>query len=66
MLAPFCTLLRVQARSLSWGNKRIQAEKSGPASAIALDYEMVGGGWDGSLDLCARVCFVDEEENVIF
>lgn len=56
----------VQAGSLSRANKRIQAEKSGPASAVALDCEMVGGGQDGSLDLCARVCLVDEEENVLF
>ena len=27
---------------------------------------MVGGGSDGSLDLCARVCLVDENENIIF
>ncbi|KAI3979889.1 hypothetical protein MKX01_042543, partial [Papaver californicum] len=34
--------------------------------AIALDCEMVGGGSDGTLDLCARVCLVDENENVVF
>ncbi|OMO77791.1 Exonuclease [Corchorus capsularis] len=34
--------------------------------AIALDCEMVGGGIDGSIDLCARVCLVDEDENLIF
>lgn len=33
---------------------------------VSLDCEMVGGGSDGSLDLCARVCIIDEEENVIF
>lgn len=33
--------------------------------AIAIDCEMVGGGSDGSLDLCARVCLVDEDENLI-
>lgn len=27
---------------------------------------MVGGGNDGSLDLCARVCLIDENENIIF
>jgi len=27
---------------------------------------MVGGGSDGSLDLCARVCITDESENVVF
>lgn len=34
--------------------------------AIAIDCEMVGGGSDGSLDLCARVCLVDENEKLIF
>ncbi|XP_010931944.1 uncharacterized protein [Elaeis guineensis] len=33
---------------------------------VAMDCEMVGGGSDGSLDLCARVCLIDENENVIF
>lgn len=33
--------------------------------AIALDCEMVGGGSDGSLEVCARVCLVDEDENLI-
>lgn len=33
---------------------------------VALDCEMVGGGSDGSLDLCARVCIINEDENVIF
>ncbi|XP_020223935.1 RNA exonuclease 4 [Cajanus cajan] len=34
--------------------------------AVAIDCEMVGGGSDGSLELCARVCLVDEDENLIF
>jgi len=33
--------------------------------AIALDCEMVGGGRDGSANICARVCIVDEHENVL-
>ncbi|CAH2053306.1 unnamed protein product, partial [Thlaspi arvense] len=33
--------------------------------AMALDCEMVGGGDDGSLDLCATVCLVDQDEKVI-
>ncbi|KAJ4972455.1 hypothetical protein NE237_005629 [Protea cynaroides] len=32
---------------------------------IAIDCEMVGGGSDESLDICARVCLVDEDENVV-
>ncbi|KAH9614419.1 hypothetical protein KSS87_015400 [Heliosperma pusillum] len=34
--------------------------------AVALDCEMVGGGSDGTLNLCGRVCLVDEDENIIF
>ncbi|MQM06395.1 hypothetical protein Taro_039217 [Colocasia esculenta] len=33
---------------------------------VALACKMVGGGSDGSLNFCARVCIVDEEENIIF
>ncbi|KAI4350699.1 hypothetical protein L6164_005129 [Bauhinia variegata] len=33
---------------------------------VALACKMVGGGSDGSLDLCARVCIIDEQENIIF
>jgi len=40
--------------------------QQGRPKAIALDCEMVGGGSDGSLDLCARVCLVDEDENLTF
>jgi len=38
----------------------------GPGGAVAMDCEMVGGGSDGSLELCARVCLVDEDERLIF
>ncbi|GAB2220244.1 hypothetical protein Drorol1_Dr00007887 [Drosera rotundifolia] len=38
----------------------------GRREAVALDCEMVGGGSDGSLDICVRVCLIDEDENVIF
>lgn len=40
--------------------------QQGRPKTIALDCEMVGGGSDGSLDLCARVCLVDEDENLTF
>ncbi|KAJ8750259.1 hypothetical protein K2173_014174 [Erythroxylum novogranatense] len=33
---------------------------------VALACKMVGGGSDGSHDLCARVCIIDENENIIF
>ncbi|KAG2371155.1 uncharacterized protein HKW66_Vig0213290 [Vigna angularis] len=38
----------------------------GPGGTVAIDCEMVGGGSDGSLELCARVCLVDQDENLIF
>ncbi|KMT13413.1 hypothetical protein BVRB_4g083690 isoform A [Beta vulgaris subsp. vulgaris] len=34
--------------------------------AVAIDCEMVGGGSDGTLNLCGRVCLIDEYENIIF
>ncbi|KAK9117133.1 hypothetical protein Sjap_016080 [Stephania japonica] len=33
---------------------------------VAVSCKMVGGGSDGSLDLCARVCLIDESERIIF
>ncbi|OVA09841.1 Exonuclease [Macleaya cordata] len=33
---------------------------------FALGCKMVGGGSDGSLDLCARVCLIDEDNRIIF
>ncbi|KAK9221395.1 hypothetical protein WN944_009821 [Citrus x changshan-huyou] len=33
---------------------------------VAIACKMVGGGSDGSLDLCGRVCIIDEYENIIF
>lgn len=36
------------------------------SQVVALGCKMVGGGTDGSLDLCARVCLIDESENIIF
>jgi len=33
--------------------------------AVSLACKMVGGS-DGSVDLCARVCLIGEDENIIF
>ncbi|XP_019265585.1 PREDICTED: RNA exonuclease 4 isoform X1 [Nicotiana attenuata] len=46
---------------ISSGNGSIRSQE-----AVAIDCEMVGCGSDGSLDYCARVCLVDEEERLIF
>jgi hypothetical protein len=41
--------------------------KSGAGGrAVAMACKMVGGGSDGSVDLCARVCLIGEDETVIF
>ncbi|KAL5716041.1 hypothetical protein ACHQM5_017780 [Ranunculus cassubicifolius] len=47
---------------------RIQGSlgKTRGPKAMALGCKMVGGGTDGSVDLCASVCLVDEDENTIF
>nr|CAB3472549.1 unnamed protein product [Digitaria exilis] len=75
-----CTLcLRVTPhhRSSSCKLDRAPAAMSRPAAmamnsrqpqgrALALGCKMVGAGSDGSLDVVARVCVVDEQENVVF
>ena len=40
--------------------------RSGGCRVVALACKMVGAGSDGSLDVCARVCLIDEYENIIF
>nr|VDD12346.1 unnamed protein product [Brassica oleracea] len=47
-------------------NPTIDYTSSRSPRVVALSCKMVGGGSDGSLDLCARVCITDESENVIF
>ncbi|XP_021900215.1 RNA exonuclease 4-like [Carica papaya] len=46
-------------------NLTIDCASRGP-QVVALACKMVGGGSDGSLDLCARVCITDEYNNIIF
>lgn len=36
------------------------------SKVVAMGCKMVGGGSDGTLDLCARVCLIDADENIIF
>ncbi|KAL6627570.1 hypothetical protein ACP70R_031296 [Stipagrostis hirtigluma subsp. patula] len=38
----------------------------GGGRVLALGCKMVGAGSDGSLDVCARVCVVDEQESILF
>ncbi|XAR61235.1 Exoribonuclease II [Bertholletia excelsa] len=64
--APFGTLIMPCTESHVDISAPEHGEYSGGPKAIAIDCEMVGGGSDGSLDLCGRVCLVDEDENLIF
>ncbi|CAD6239253.1 unnamed protein product [Miscanthus lutarioriparius] len=41
-------------------------QPQGVGCALALGCKMVGAGSDGSLDVCARVCVIDEQENILF
>ncbi|GAB2278145.1 hypothetical protein Dimus_012841 [Dionaea muscipula] len=45
---------------------RIDNTRGKGPQVIALSCKMVGGGSDGSMDLCARICLVDEQENIVF
>lgn len=44
----------------------LRIDNGGRARVVALACKMVGGGSDGSLDLCSRVCLIDEYENILF
>lgn len=51
------------------GNLGIQDElriDNNRGKVVALACKMVGGGSDGSLDLCGRICVIDEYERIIF
>lgn len=54
------------AESQSYMNLSGENHFDNRPEAISMDCEMVGGGSDGSLDLCARVCLTDEDENILF
>ncbi|XP_062208792.1 uncharacterized protein LOC133910306 [Phragmites australis] len=43
-----------------------QPQPQGGGRALALGCKMVGAGSDGTLDVCARVCVIDEQERVLF
>lgn len=49
-----------------YDNMRMDNGGAGRARVVALACKMVGGGSDGSLDVCARVCLIDEYENILF
>ncbi|CAM0879452.1 unnamed protein product [Alopecurus aequalis] len=45
---------------------RMSLQGGGHGGAVALECKMVGGGSDGTLDVCARVCVIDEHENILY
>ncbi|VAH56599.1 unnamed protein product [Triticum turgidum subsp. durum] len=51
-------------QSLTRSMSRVGAR--GGRGAVALGCKMVGGGSDGTLDVCARVCVVDEHETILY
>lgn len=51
--------------NLSIDNGRTNSSSLGHV-VVAMACKMVGGGSDGSLDVCARVCIIDQNENIIF
>lgn len=62
-----CKFTRTPAISMSRLQISPQPQGRAPAGgAVALGCKMVGAGSDGSLDVCARVCVVDEHEQVVF
>uniref|UniRef100_A0A2N9GWC4 C2H2-type domain-containing protein n=1 Tax=Fagus sylvatica TaxID=28930 RepID=A0A2N9GWC4_FAGSY len=56
----------IDTMKLPYSDPTVVNHNGGGPEAIGIDCEMVGGGDDGSLDLCVRVCLIDEDENVIF
>ncbi|KAI5004626.1 hypothetical protein ZWY2020_031869 [Hordeum vulgare] len=53
-------------QSLTRSMSRVGGVRGGRGGAVALGCKMVGGGSDGTLDVCARVCVVDEHEAVLY
>ncbi|CAN1271491.1 RNA exonuclease 4, partial [Linum perenne] len=51
--------------ALMSGSGSVRGKCAG-VKAVAIDCEMVGGGDDGTIDLCGQVCLVDEDENIVF
>jgi hypothetical protein len=59
-----CRLSRNPSMSLHQDQPATQPQGGG--GALALGCKMVGAGSDGSLNVCARVCVINEQEFVLF
>ena len=66
MVLLICVELLQDTMKLPYSDPTVVNHNGGGPEAIGIDCEMVGGGDDGSLDLCVRVCLINEDENVIF
>ncbi|KAJ4829126.1 hypothetical protein Tsubulata_011811 [Turnera subulata] len=53
-------------RELLTGTKSVEGYTGKASDAIAIDCVTVGCGGDQLLAICARVCLVDEQENIVF
>ncbi|XP_022993635.1 RNA exonuclease 4-like [Cucurbita maxima] len=58
-------LARLANLGIRDGSTAIDGGRTRGSGPVALACKYVGGG-DGSLDVCAKVCLIDESENVIF
>jgi DNA polymerase III epsilon subunit-like protein len=65
-----CQLSRTPPPTMSRALQHHQLPATQPqgvgGGALALGCKMVGAGSDGTLDVCARVCVIDEQENILF
>ncbi|XP_047057669.1 uncharacterized protein LOC124664124 [Lolium rigidum] len=62
-----CQLSSAPTQSqLTRSMSRMSIQGGGHGGAVALGCKMVGGGSDGTLDVCARVCLIDEHENILY
>uniref|UniRef100_A0A7N0SYG1 C2H2-type domain-containing protein n=2 Tax=Kalanchoe fedtschenkoi TaxID=63787 RepID=A0A7N0SYG1_KALFE len=63
---PIATILSDSAGSQNKMSSSFNGCIAADSKAVAMDCEMVGGGSDESVDICARVCLVDDAENLVF
>ncbi|CAO2174296.1 unnamed protein product [Urochloa humidicola] len=61
-----CKLHRTPPISARSSTMQAGSSGGGGARALALGCKMVGAGSDGSLDVVARVCVVDEQERIVY
>lgn len=58
--------VQMQGLTRSMSRMGVQGGGGNGGTAVALGCKMVGGGSDRTLDLCARVCLVNEHETILY